>query len=314
MRTAIFVLIIIILIASQATADELSQAKTELIDEPTCECTPQADDKSCRGVGPRFLESDYTHAIEIYAIIGEELHYAVTPANNWCSVDWKDVEFDFNGLPAGAVVHFSTGANKMKEPLIIWRPNRKDLGVYHATARVRAKGYKWSEAPITITVTEQWETFFMPGVQYSLWAPEARDELGVMQGVSIQYLIAAWIHRNNNYGPSHGRVYIDLDLLRSSVLSDLGFIYSLGFSLSFERNPKRQFLIPYFGLEFGGVYQKPDDQKKIHTAQICPLGGLNLWADQNIFINVTVGYMIPFSHLEDLRGLHVKAGLNFSFW
>jgi hypothetical protein len=147
-----------------------------------------------------------------------------------------------------------------------------------------------------------------------LLVPEDRDEFGVIQGVSIQYLVAGWIHRNENRGPSHGRFYIDIDLVRSSESSNLGIIYSMGLTLSFERNPKRQFLIPYFGVELGGIYQKPEDGEKIHAAQVNPLGGISIWASQNFFFNVTAGYMVPFSHMEQLRGLRVKAGMNVSFW
>ena len=57
-----------------------------------------------------------------------------------------------------------------------------------------------------------------------------------------------------------------------------------------------------------------EDEAKIHAAQINPLGGINLFANRNIFLSVAVGYMVPLSRLEQLRGPRVRAGLNFSFW
>jgi len=276
-----------------------------------CEYSECVDREVCHGGGPSFEDIDYAYSIEVYASVGEQVRHVVTPLNHVCRPNWKGVEFEFIGLPEGATVVVSKASATAE---IRWRPGRDDIGEHQATARVRARGYDWSEAPVTIFVTEEWETFFMPGVQYSLWLPENRDEFGIIQGVSIQYLIAGWIHRNENHGPSHGRFYADIDLLRSTESSNLGVAYSFGLTLSFERNPKRRFLIPYFGAEIGGIYQKPEDGKKIHAGQINPLGGLNIWASRNIFVNVTVGYLVPFSYLQQLRGLRVKAGLNFSFW
>jgi hypothetical protein len=275
-----------------------------------CDTEPM-EGEICRGDGPKFHEPDYGYGIEIYADIDEQIRYVITPTNHACRHQWRGVEFEFIGLPEGAT-HAVSEADATAE--IRWRPGRDDIGEHQATARVRARGHPWAETPVTILVTEEWETFFMPGVQYSLWLPESRGEYGIIQGVSIQYLVAAWIHRNENRGPSHGRFYVDIDLLRSTESPNLGIAYSFGLTLSFERNPKRQFLIPYFGAEVGGIYHKPKEGKNIHAAQVNPLGGLSIWASQNIFVNVTVGYLVPFSHLEQLRGLRVKAGLNFSFW
>jgi hypothetical protein len=265
----------------------------------------------CDGSGPRLEHPDSSYGLEAHASIDEQLRYVVTPANYECRRDWEQIEFELIGLPDGATAKVAVDDDLAE---IRWRPGRDDIGEHFVTARVRARGHPWNEAELKIVVTEEWETFFMPGAQYSLLVPEARDQFGVLQGVSIEYLVAGWIHRNENRGPSHGRFYIDIDLMRSTVTSDLGIIYSMGMTLSFERNPKRQFLIPYFGVELGGIYQKPETGDQVHAAQVNPLGGISLFASQNLFVNVTAGYMVPFSHMEQLRGFRAKAGLNFSFW
>ena len=50
-------------------------------------------------------------------------------------------------------------------------------------------------------------------------------------------------------------MYLNTDLLWSTANS-IGKLltYSLGVDLSFERNARREFLIPYYGLDLGGLY------------------------------------------------------------
>lgn len=277
----------------------------ELPTLPMCEFVDDGSEGEKTRGGPQLQD------IQISAKTDDIFQYLIPIINTECRKNWRNVEFEIEGMPTGATSKVLSGMDATE---IRWTPQNRDIGEHHLRARVRAEGYAWNEVSVTVVVTQEDELFFTPGVQYSLWVPEARDVYGVLQGVSLEYLVVGWIHRNENRGPSHGRFYLDIDFLRSSVSPNLGLAYSAGIALSFERNPKRQFLIPFFGMEFGGIYQKLEERGKIHSVQINPLGGVNLWASKNIFINVTVGYLVPFSQLEDLRGLRFKSGINFSFW
>lgn len=162
-----------------------------------------------------------------------------------------------------------------------------------------------------IYVEEEWNSAFIPGLSYTNYLPYDSKSFGTFQGISVEYLIFAGIHRNDNRGPSHVRVYNRYDLMSSSIdtVSE-AFIYSLGLNLSFERNPKRNFLVPYFGIEVGGLYQKNMGNIFNFTA----VGGIWLYTSQNIFVNLAGGYLYPIEKIEVYRGFRGTLGLNLSLW
>lgn len=158
---------------------------------------------------------------------------------------------------------------------------------------------------------KNYETWFMPGLGYSFYQPKLSDSVGYFHGVNVEYLIYAQVHQNDRSGPSHVRVYCRLNILKSTK-SHIGsmFIYTMGLDLSLEKNPKRTFLIPYFGLEFGGLSQKQLGS----TVQFTTTLGIHLLSKKNIFINIQGGYVYPVTKFEALRGWCCQAGVNFAFW
>ncbi len=219
----------------------------------------------------------------------------------------KGLSFDVLGAPGDAVVVERAEDGHVRIEL---NPKAKHIGHYEIQVRA-TQGEEASENQVRLIIEEEWETYWMPGIQYTMLAPADRDGLGMYHGVSVEYLFAAWIHRNENRGPSHGRFYANVDLLRSTKpeADDL-LLYHLGLNLSVERNPTRSFLIPFFGIEAGGGYQR----KYGNFAHFTPLAGFHVIGTQNVFLNVTGGYLYPTTALEEIRGARVKAGLNVSFW
>lgn len=159
--------------------------------------------------------------------------------------------------------------------------------------------------------TNNFDTYFQPGVGYSFFAPKASDSLGRFSGVVIEYLIWAGVNQNEDRGPSHTRLYAKINLLKSDKanVSDM-FMYGGGLNFSFERNPKRSYLIPYFGVELGGISQKIIGS----TFQITPLIGAHLIARRNIFVNLHGGYVYPVNDFERLQGYFAQLGINFALW
>lgn len=155
------------------------------------------------------------------------------------------------------------------------------------------------------------KTYFMPGLGYTFYQPKASDTVGRFSGLAVEYLIFANVEQNNNPGPSHVRFYSKLNILRSdkAAISSM-LMYTLGLDLSLEKNPKRSFLIPYFGLEFGGISQKQFGS----TAQFTPTFGIHILSRKNLFINVHGGYVYPLANFEMLQGWFGQAGLNFALW
>jgi len=156
-----------------------------------------------------------------------------------------------------------------------------------------------------------YETYFMPGVGYSYYSPEQPDSTGNFSGFTVDYLLYAQSHQDDDFGPSHIRFYAKLNLANSDKadISKL-FVYSLGLQMSIEKNPKRYWLIPYFGFEAGGISHKTLG----NTFAFYPLAGLHVFATQNFYVNLHGGYCYPVNNFEYLSGYFVQGTVNFALW
>ncbi|MDQ2646536.1 MAG: Ig-like domain-containing protein [Myxococcota bacterium] len=198
-------------------------------------------------------------------------------------------------------------------------PSDDDVGTRSVTVAVSDGHLRVTQA-LSFAIVEpesrrsyrtNWASYLMPGVGYSVYAPSDRDAFGTFQGVALELLIGTWIHRNENRGPSHGRIYVNAEIFDSSD-SDVAnlFAYSFGFSLSFERNPQRKWLIPVYGLELGQVFHEAFDSR-FHAT---PYFGFHVFSDPNLFVSARGGYRMVPSDMEHVGGLHAGANLNFSVW
>lgn len=158
---------------------------------------------------------------------------------------------------------------------------------------------------------KNFSTYFMPGLAFKYYIPNNRDSIGAFRGITIEYIIFAKVEQNDNPGPSHVRIYAKLNILKNtkSNISPL-LMYVLGIDLSLEKNPNRTYLIPYFGLEFGGISQK----QYVSTVQFTPIVGVHLLSRKNLFINIHAGYMYPLKNFELLHGSVAQASINFALW
>lgn len=216
------------------------------------------------------------------------------------------LEFEVQGLPrsAGFQPRALDGTADLE-----WTPAGPE-GRTEVTVRA-TRGAASATRRVTLEAVEEWETYFLPGLQYTLLLPADDATFGLFQGLSIQYVLAAWIHRNDNRGPSHGRAWLDVDLLFSNRRGvSEAVLYEVGVDLSFERNPSRRWLVPYFGLGMGGFYQKSVG----NTFELTPFAGVHVWASRNVFVHLSAGYLVPAKRLEQLRGLRAQAGFNVTFW
>jgi hypothetical protein len=159
------------------------------------------------------------------------------------------------------------------------------------------------------TFERSWESYLLPGAGYAVYAPRGAG-IGAFGGLTLQVVIAAWIHQNDNRGPSHGRVYMSTELLQGNADQPLLFVYTFGTSLSFERNPRRAWLVPHYGVDFGGLIS---DTLGNHF-QTTPYLGVHAFASPNLFASVRGGYRLLPGELERLGGLHVAGAVEFSIW
>jgi hypothetical protein len=179
------------------------------------------------------------------------------------------------------------------------------------TAAALAAAASFAQQPIDKDEKLNFETYFMPGAGYSYFIPKGMDSLGNWGGVTIDYLFYAKVEQDDDPGPSHVRWYGKLSIMNSDKegMKDM-FLYSAGVDLSLEKNPNRNYLVPYFGLEFGGISQKQLGS----TVQFTPTAGLHVLSHKNLFINIYGGYMYPIRNFDILQGWYGQAGLNFALW
>jgi hypothetical protein len=218
--------------------------------------------------------------------------------------DGDELSYEAIELPRGATLDPRTGRFQ-------WTPSDRQTGVHRVAVRVSDGELASEVATGTIEVVEEWESKLLPGVYLGGYFPADRETYGVYRGVVMELVMLAWIRRNENRGPSHGRVYVRGQILDSSEDEvPVTFVYGLGFDLSIERNPRRRWLLPFFGLDVGGLVQDGLG----HRLQTTPHAGVHLFASRNVFVRTEVGYLIVPGELETLRGWHATLGGNVTLW
>lgn len=274
----------------------------------------------------RFVVSDGQRETSRTILISVTENHAPTLGSLWFEVpagqpgtwfiDGKDPEFSpvtfsIEGLPKGATFEESTGritftpeASQVGEyPIVVHASDGQKATSQRGTIAVRA-----TERPTA--VGDEWTSFLLPGVGYSIYAPRDNAKT-IFHGLNLEVVIAAWIHRNDNRGPSHGRVYLNAELLNATGINiPLMFAYSAGLSLSFERNPQRTWLIPYYGVEVGGIVHNEIGS----YFQTTPYAGIHLFSNPNVFLGTRLGYRLVPSRIDDLAGLHFGVVADFSIW
>lgn len=154
----------------------------------------------------------------------------------------------------------------------------------------------------------EYETFFMPGAQAVLYKPAGVEAPYFGGGFHID--VVRWSHHNNGFGPAEGAVYMQASLLKSESSEHTMGIYEGGLNLSFEKNPQRQYLIPYFGMTAGGLFT--EDQP--HSGFVQPLLGMHLYSNHNVVAEVQGGYMFPTDAIDELAGFRAQASIRFHLW
>jgi len=156
---------------------------------------------------------------------------------------------------------------------------------------------------------EEWMNGIKPGARYSFHQPMQSD-LGAFHGVAIEGLLIDWAAPGDSVGSGYGRVYFAMDLLYSTRGRGMLESYSGGLALSLERNPMRNFLIPFWAIEIGGLTQKLTGAE----FALQPFLGFTILAYRRLTLDLAAGYLLPAGHFRELHGLRARAGLTVSFW
>lgn len=156
----------------------------------------------------------------------------------------------------------------------------------------------------------EWERYLTLGAGYSIYAPKRIDSLGFFHGVSTEFIF--YEAANLAYaGPGRFKIYGRFNWYMSTLegSGDM-FNYAFGANFSFEKAPKRKFLIPFFGLEFGGIHHREGG----NSFQIKPYLGLRLFDSRNFSVSIDGGYSYAVPNFDVLAGIQATLVLNVFFW
>lgn len=165
--------------------------------------------------------------------------------------------------------------------------------------------YKKRKGSLYVT---DFSTGFMPGAGYTRYKPSA-DSLGTFSGAVLEYLLYASIHQDDDPGPSHVRVYLRMAQLKNEHEKWIQN-FTAGVDLSFERNPHRNYMIPYFGIETGLLLQTGQTRLFHFT----PTVGLHVLSTKRIFVNMQTGYLYTIKLVDTFKGNVTQATVNFTLW
>lgn len=154
----------------------------------------------------------------------------------------------------------------------------------------------------------EYETFVVPGGQATLFKAAGVEKPYLGGGFRLDAV--RWSHPNDDFGPAEGSVFFQASLLQSPSSKHTLGIYEGGVTLSFERNPKRRFLIPYFGFTTGGMFA--NDMPR--SGFIQPLGGLHLYTHPNVVADAQAGYVFPTDDVDRLQGVRAQISIRFHAW
>ena len=179
------------------------------------------------------------------------------------------------------------------------------------TAIAASGGAARAECPTTPddAVCRPWSAMLLPTAFGSLYAPHGLS--GTYYGGGLEAVLLAWSDNSAAYGPSQGRVRIDVSYLTSTAMRTPGMVmYRGGAQLAFERNASRSFLIPYFAADIGGLWSDATGRRWYVD------GGLGLYLVhlRSAIVDLEVTGFLPFRDAGTLGGITSRLGLSFALW
>jgi hypothetical protein len=184
-------------------------------------------------------------------------------------------------------------------------------------------GYKNTNEPVksvverailamrTFRASDEKDDYFMPGAAFDIYQPRNKD-IGEFYGPSVEFVF--YTRSKTSYskrsGPSRIKSYGKIGILNSTFegSSDL-LMVSAGLNLSFEAKTDRNFLLPYFGLDLGGLYGN-----SLRTFQFTPNLGVQFVSTDRIIWSGQAGYLYSIRDFDQYSGYNFKTSLNVLLW
>ncbi|MFT5820153.1 MAG: hypothetical protein ACI8ZM_001387 [Crocinitomix sp.] len=163
----------------------------------------------------------------------------------------------------------------------------------------------------TFKDSDEKDDYFMPGAAFDFYQPRKTD-IGQFYGPSVEFVFYSRSKRatSKRSGPSRIKSYGKIGILNSTAqdASDL-LMVSCGINLSFESKTNRNYLLPYFGLDFGGLYSK-----SMSTFQFTPHLGVQFLSTKKIIWSGQAGYLYSVRNFDEYSGYSFKTSLNVLLW
>jgi hypothetical protein len=174
-----------------------------------------------------------------------------------------------------------------------------------------SSGVARGECPTTPddAVCRPWSAMLLPTAFAAVYAPHGID--GTYYGGGLEAVLLAWSDNSNAFGPSQGRVRIDVAYLTGSGMAGGGMaMYRGGAQLAFERNASRSYAIPYFAADVGGLWSDATGRRWYVDGGV----GIYLVHLRSAIVDVEVTGVLPFSDPSKLGGIASRLGLSFALW
>jgi hypothetical protein len=157
----------------------------------------------------------------------------------------------------------------------------------------------------------EWDDYFMPGIGYKFYVPK-NAQLGVYHGLVTEFVFYARAKGrfSKRSGPARIKTYGNLTIMSSDQqeAKDI-FCSSSGINLSFEGSTDRKYIIPFFGLEIGGLFQRG-----FSTFQFTPVLGLQVISTKSILWNIQCGYQYTNKRFDEYSGYTINSTFNVLLW
>ena len=157
-------------------------------------------------------------------------------------------------------------------------------------------------------VCRPWSALLLPTAFAVMYAPN--DAQGPWYGGGLE-AVTAWSDNSPAFGPSHGKLRFGAAVLRSSEM-DAGtmVMYRGGAQVSFERNASRDFLIPYFAVDLGGLWSSATGSRAFVDGGV----GVYILHRRSLIVDLEVAGLLPFRDPSRLGGARTQLAVSFALW
>jgi hypothetical protein len=177
-------------------------------------------------------------------------------------------------------------------------------------AAVLAAATARAECPTTPddAVCRPWSAILLPTAFTALYEPHGLP--GAYLGGGLEAVLLAWSDNSSAYGPSQGRVRLDVAYLAGTTGGASMATYRLGAQLGFERNASRASAIPFFAIDLGGLWTDATGRRWYADGGV----GLYLIHRRDVIVDAELTGVLPFSHVGELAGVAARIGASFALW